>query len=126
VVIGIGLNVRPVGSISNELLKEGGAAPAAALDDLLAGRRLGRSAIVAALLNALHTSLVSFGAGGLPGILAAWRRHDWLAGQRVSVTQGREAFHGIAHGIGDDGALLVERNGTIVPVVAGDVTLRAS
>jgi BirA family biotin operon repressor/biotin-[acetyl-CoA-carboxylase] ligase len=124
-VVGVGLNVRPIPGISAVLGTEAGALPALALDELLAGRRLKRDALVAALLNSLHLSLASFGEAGSAGFLAAWRRRDCLAGQPVVVTRGQESFTGVACGLGDDGSLLVNRDGSIVPVVAGDVTLRA-
>lgn len=124
VVIGIGLNVRPVPGIAAALREEGGDAPAAALDELLAGSRLERNALVAALLNALHASLRTFADGGWQDFLAAWRRYDYLVGRPVVVTRGRETLQGVARGIADDGALLVEAEGRLLPVVAGDVTLR--
>ncbi|MBL8202573.1 MAG: biotin--[acetyl-CoA-carboxylase] ligase [Chromatiales bacterium] len=123
-VIGIGLNARPMPGISAALKDEGGAMPALALDELTAGRQVPRNALVAALLNTLHGSLRTFGASGARTFLAEWRRRDCLAGRPVVVTRGQESFTGVACGLADDGALLVDRNGTIVPVVAGDVTLR--
>ena len=123
-VIGIGLNVRPVAGIAAALREEAGNLPAQAIDDLTGGRRLERNALVGALLNALHGSLRTFGETGFQAFLAAWRGHDCLAGRPVVVTRGRESFTGVACGLADDGALLVDRDGSIVPVVAGDVTLR--
>jgi BirA family biotin operon repressor/biotin-[acetyl-CoA-carboxylase] ligase len=125
VVIGIGLNVRPVPGIAAALRDEGGQTPAVALDELLAGGCLGRNALVAALLNALHAGLRTFVQGGLQDALAAWRRYDYLSGQPVAVTRGGDTIQGVARGIADDGALLVEAAGRVIPVVAGDVTLRA-
>lgn len=124
VVIGIGLNVRPVTGIAAALLEEGGNSPAVALDDLMSGRQLERNALIAALLNSLHTSLLAFVDGGWQDSLAAWRRCDYLLNRHVVVSRGRDTFEGVAHGIADDGALLVESAGRIIPVVAGDVTLR--
>ncbi len=124
VVIGIGLNVRPVPGIAIALRQEGGNAPAAALDELMSGRQPERNALIAALLNAMHASLLTFVDGGWQDFLAAWRLSDYLLGRTVVVSRGRETFEGVARGIADDGALLVESAGQVVPVVAGDVTLR--
>ncbi|MEO8444833.1 MAG: biotin--[acetyl-CoA-carboxylase] ligase [Gammaproteobacteria bacterium] len=123
-VIGIGLNVRPVPELAAALREEGGSAPAA-LDDLAAAGALERNALVASLLNALHASLLAFADGGLQPFLAAWNRYDDLAGRPVVVTRGAEILEGVARGIAGDGSLLVTVNGRLVPVVAGDVTLRA-
>ena len=125
VVIGIGLNVRPVPGIAAALREEGGNVPAVALDDLLAGDCLERNVLVGVLINALHAGLLTFVDGGWPAALPAWRRHDYLAGRSVVVTRGLEVLRGVARGIADDGALLVEADGRILPVMAGDVTLRA-
>ncbi|MEO7387002.1 MAG: biotin--[acetyl-CoA-carboxylase] ligase [Gammaproteobacteria bacterium] len=123
-VIGIGLNVRPVAGLAAALRQEGGV-PAVAVDDLLPGHRVPRNVLVAALLDTLHATLSSFEESGSSSLLAAWRDRDSLAGRAVVVSRGMESFQGVACGIADDGALLVDCNGTIVPVVAGDVTLRA-
>lgn len=124
-VVGIGLNVRPVPGIATALLREGGHLPAVALDDLLPGAGLDRSVLVGALINRLYESLVAFGDRGWPDVLPVWRQSDYLAGRSVVVTRGADTLSGIARGIADDGALLVEADGRIVPIVAGDVTLRA-
>ena len=124
VVIGIGLNVRPVPGIAVALREEGGNTPAVALDELMLGRQLERNALIAALLNALHASLLTFVDGGLQDFLAAWRRCDYLLGRAVVVSRGRETFEGVARGISGDGTLLVESAGQVVQVVAGEVTLR--
>jgi len=125
VVIGIGLNVRPVPGIAAALRDEGGNVPAVALDELLAGGCLDRNTLVGALLNELHASLQTFLHGGWPDALSVWRRCDYLLGRLVVVTRGAETLQGVARGIADDGSLLVEAGGRILPVVAGDVTLRA-
>lgn len=123
-VIGIGLNVRPVEGLAETLRAEGGAAPAAALDQMADGRRLNRSDVVAALLNSLHAHLDVFEAAGWAGIADGWRGRDYLAGQPVTVTRGDEVISGISRGIADDGALLVAVGGKVITVMAGDVTLR--
>lgn len=123
-VIGIGLNVRPATRIAAALRDEGGNAAAVGLDELPNGGRLSRNALVAALLNELHSSLQIFGKEGFGAFLETWRRFDYLAGAPVVVSSGEDILRGTARGIGADGALLVEAHGRIVPVVAGDVTLR--
>ena len=125
VVVGVGLNVRPVPGLASELEAEGGAVRAVALDELRPGDTTGRNRLVGALMNALADSLQSFATGGLATFIGDWRRHDFLLGQRVTVTSGVQTTRGVARGIADDGALLLEVDGRIVPVLAGDVSLRA-
>ena len=124
-VIGVGLNVRPLTTIARDIDLEGGVLPAVALDDLADGRRIGRNQVTAALLDALHAGLQAFTRGSRI-FLESWRRYDSLAGKPVLVSAGQQSVAGIARGIADDGSLLVETEGGIVPVVAGDVTLRAN
>lgn len=121
-VIGIGLNVRPVPGVAAQLRDEGLGAPVG-LDELLREGRLERNALVASLLNSLHASLRNFSREG-GTFQEAWRQYDCLAGGPVVVTSGKDVLRGIARGIATDGALLVEVEGRIIPVVAGDVTLR--
>jgi len=123
-VVGIGLNVRPVHGIATAIRDEGGESNAVGLDELRSESRLDRNALVAALLSELHSSLRNFALAGGDAFLETWRHYDYLAGQPVVVTSGRDILRGIARGIADDGALLVETADSIVPVVAGDVTLR--
>jgi BirA family biotin operon repressor/biotin-[acetyl-CoA-carboxylase] ligase len=112
-------------SLAMELRAEGGDAAAVALDDLVAGAGPGRNALVAALLNGLHDSLRCFGESGWQPFLADWRAHDYLADRTVTVTRGSQPLQGIARGIAPDGSLLVETRSGVVPVVAGDVSLRS-
>ncbi len=125
VVIGIGLNVLPVPGIEAALREEGSNVPAVALDDLLAGGCLDRSVLVGILINTLHASLLNFGDRGWSDVLPVWRQHDYLVDRSVVVTRGAEVLRGVARGIADDGALLVEADGRVLPIMAGDVTLRA-
>lgn len=121
-VIGVGLNVRPVPGVAAALRDEGANVPVG-LDELLREGCLERNALVASLLNALHASLRNFGRAGAT-FQEAWQRYDCLAGWPVVVTSGKDVLRGIARGIAGDGALLVEVEGRVIPVIAGDVTLR--
>jgi BirA family biotin operon repressor/biotin-[acetyl-CoA-carboxylase] ligase len=123
-VIGIGLNVRPVSGIAEAIRQEGGHADPVGLDELRSEGRLERNFLVAKLLNALHAALRDFTHGGGDPFMETWRQVDYLAGRPVVVTSGEDIFSGIARGIADDGSLLVDTGDRVVPVVAGDVTLR--
>lgn len=124
VVVGIGLNVRPLAGLAAALRAEGGAVPAASLDELAGAGRLDRSDIVASLVNCLHARLEEFETVGWAGAAGGWRDLDYLAGRPVVVTRGNETIAGVSRGIADDGALLVAVDGKLVTIMAGDVTLR--
>jgi BirA family transcriptional regulator, biotin operon repressor / biotin---[acetyl-CoA-carboxylase] ligase len=57
--------------------------------------------------------------GGSDVVLQAWRARAAHLGQRVRVGE----IDGIARGLRDDGALLIETERGVVPVLAGDVQL---
>jgi BirA family biotin operon repressor/biotin-[acetyl-CoA-carboxylase] ligase len=107
-VLGVGLNVT-TGSFPPELaetatsLRLAGleAAPAEVLDDLLA-------------------SLSRWLGAPRDRVLAAWRSRDALTGEQVRWTGGE----GIAGGIDDSGALLVETSEGQVTLDAGEVHLK--
>jgi len=61
---------------------------------------------------------------GLTPFLLEWQQFDVLYGHSVSILQGSQTMHGIAKGIDEHGALLVEHNGEMQKVFAGEVSVR--
>ena len=114
VVIGIGLNLQSPGEVDQ---------PVAALDQ--AGVRVGRNALLAALLNELQQVLDAFARQGFAAV-----REEWLALSahrdspvRLSFSHG-EPIEGIARGVADDGALEVETATGMQRFHVGEVSLR--
>jgi BirA family biotin operon repressor/biotin-[acetyl-CoA-carboxylase] ligase len=68
--------------------------------------------------------LRQFQATGFAALADEWRRLDAMRGRQVNLQSGDRARTGVAAGIDDDGALLLDDAGRIVKVVAGEVTLR--
>jgi BirA family transcriptional regulator, biotin operon repressor / biotin---[acetyl-CoA-carboxylase] ligase len=101
-VLGIGLNVSEAPDPRATSLRDHGVD--ASVDDVLA-------ALVAALERRLREDAAS--------ILAAWRERDALRGQEVRWRDGS----GVAAGIDDSGALLVETGDGLVTLDAGEVHL---
>lgn len=119
-VIGIGVNVRmpapAAGAIDQpwtDLATLGGGLPS-------------RNALAARLLDALLPALDRFDRDGLPPFLARYAALDVLAGRAVTVHGAQGDGHGIAEGIGEDGALRVRMGGELHRVHAGDVSVRAT
>ncbi len=102
-VLGIGLNVSaaPPGERATSLHAEG---VGASVEDVLAN-------MVGALKRRLDQDAAS--------ILDAWRERDALRGQPVHWRGGS----GVADGIDDSGALLVQTDGGVVALDAGEVHL---
>lgn len=120
VVVGIGINVRPqaaVGAQAGVPVADLETAGAAVLD---------RNRVLAVLLQELFTVSDAFAGGGFVPMRAEWERRHAYAGRAVTlIAPAAPPVHGIARGIGDDGALLIEINGATRRVHSGEVSLRA-
>jgi BirA family biotin operon repressor/biotin-[acetyl-CoA-carboxylase] ligase len=115
-VIGIGLNVHPNASrdagVGNEV---------AAL-----GKDIDRQALLASLADALVAALALFDAQGLAPFVDRWQRWHAYAGLPVVILeQDKVLKQGIPRGIDAQGCLLLETDEGLVPIAAGDVSLRA-
>jgi BirA family transcriptional regulator, biotin operon repressor / biotin---[acetyl-CoA-carboxylase] ligase len=107
-VLGVGLNV------STEAFPAELAEYATSL--YLSGIEGGVEAVLRNVLSSLDRWL-----GAPPArVLEAWRSRDALKGERVRWTGG----DGVANGIDDSGALVVETSGGLVTLDAGEVHLR--
>lgn len=89
-----------------------------------------RAAIIAALLDGMTAAIVSFEQDGVGPFVAAWRRYDHLRGLPVVVESAGddepEKTTGIAHGIDDDGAMLLLTPSGSKRILAGSVRLDQS
>ena len=123
IVIGIGVNVLASPHLAPEVGADGGMRPAT-LDALVPGRQISRNQLAGGLLNALYRNLSAFADSGFAAFAPHWRGRDYLFGQPVAVSSGSQTISGIARGIADDGALLIDVGDRLMPVFSGDVTLR--
>ena len=78
----------------------------------------------AGLASHVDQNTAEFAGSGFTAFAPRWRTSDYLRGQSVTISSGSQRFSGIAQGIADDGALLVEVGGVLMPVFSADVTLR--
>ncbi len=118
VVIGVGLNV---------------AFPPEACEDIdqpwvdlatALGQPVSRNRVAAALTSDLALAARLFEGGGFGNFVEEWRRYDCLKGRRVKLFASGEETVGEVLGIDEQGALLLEVNGTIQRYVSGEVSLR--
>ncbi|MBP6382598.1 MAG: bifunctional biotin--[acetyl-CoA-carboxylase] ligase/biotin operon repressor BirA [Pseudomonadales bacterium] len=99
-VVGIGVNLG--------MPPDAGAAIGQSWTDLetVCGRRIGRNALAAALLESCFGILADFARQGFPHFAPEWERVDALRGLAVSVSAGAGvSLHGVADGIDAGGAL---------------------
>jgi len=111
VVIGIGVNLRPL------LMTEAVASLSEFDADVAAPEALQR------IMPRLAQALVDFERDGFAGVAAAFARRDLLRGHAVTTTD-PACPEGLAVGVADDGALLVQAGGRVSRIVGGEVSVR--
>ncbi len=122
VVVGIGLNLRLDATTIAQLREQGAAAT-----DLqsLGADPLARNAVAAALIGECVQGLQQFAGSGFAPFIGEWRAADALRDRAVTASGSGPALEGIARGIDVRGALLLETATGVLPVVAGEVSVRA-
>lgn len=112
IVVGIGINVH-----GRELPDE--LRPIATSLALEGARELDRAELLADVLAGLDHDVEHVAHKGLGLVHGRLVRHDALVGKTITV----EGITGVARGIDPDGRLLLERDGTLTRIVAGEVLL---
>lgn len=121
VVIGIGLNLALPQDVSRQIDK-----PATSLMEMGGGKAPDRNHLLAVLLLELGDMLRDFAARGFSAFRAEWESCHALQDKRVrlSLPDGRQAA-GIARGVTDDGALILELDTGMQIFHSGDISLSA-
>lgn len=91
-----------------------------------AGINIDRNELAATLLNELRQSLKQFEIDGLTPFIARWRALDNFIDRPVKLLIGEQQIFGIARGIDQQGALLLDQNGVIKPFIGGEISLRGA
>lgn len=120
IVLGIGTNVNvPLEAFPEEIQEKGTSLLIAT------GQQVSRVAYLRALLEELEVAYVQFCTEQFDTILDGWRKHSVTLGEDVRVEGIGEVLFGTAADIDSQGALLLrQKDGEMVKVLAGDVTLR--
>ncbi len=120
VVIGIGINVRAlVLETAPAAAGQPTALPPAALQDILPGMDVAQALqlVAAPLVQAVQ----AFGLFGFAPFQARFAARDALAGRAVQLSDGTE---GMAHGVGENGALLVHTAAGMKEITSSEVSVR--
>ena len=80
---------------------------------------------MATLLQQLREAMICFEQQGLSAFIEQWQSLDNFNNRAVKLLIGDKVIHGIAKGINQQGALLLEQNGQITPYIGGEISLRA-
>lgn len=91
-----------------------------------AGIDIDRNELTATLLNELRRTLPQFEQQGLAPFVARWRQLDNFIDRPVKLLIGEQQIFGIARGIDQQGALLLEQEGVIKPFIGGEISLRSA
>ncbi|NUF48454.1 bifunctional biotin--[acetyl-CoA-carboxylase] ligase/biotin operon repressor BirA [Gilliamella sp. ESL0250] len=113
VVIGVGVNLtmsNPDTSIVNQKWANLG--------------NVDRNLLVAQVAKVLRSKLIEFEKHGLAPFIHDWNRLDNFANRPVKLLIGDNTIRGIAKGINEQGALLLEQNGQINAHIGGEISLR--
>lgn len=120
-VIGIGLNVQP------NAARDSGLSHAVASLSASSATVPDRNVLLAAMADALSTTLTAFDHDGLSSFVARWQALHAHQDCVVNLIEdGRLLHEGVARGIDDMGRLLLDTRDGRVAVTAGDVSLRAA
>lgn len=84
-----------------------------------------RNLLTAKLLYTLRETLIVFEQKGLSAFIHRWNALDNFSNRPVKLIIGDNIIKGIAKGINEQGALLLEQDGKITPYIGGEISLRA-
>ncbi len=80
--------------------------------------------VLAAVLTALAATLDAFEQRGFAALRDAWQARHALQDQPVRLVDDSGEAEGLCRGVDAEGALMLERDGLLVRVLGGDVSLR--
>jgi BirA family biotin operon repressor/biotin-[acetyl-CoA-carboxylase] ligase len=124
VVIGIGFNIFMPAAL-RLTLAEKHAVLVADLHEILGDRTPDRNQVVSAFVQEIIVTLQRFEREGFAAFRSEWSEYDGLANLPVKLMLGSDTVHGVARGVAEDGALLLESEGEVKRYVSGDVSVRA-
>ena len=118
IVIGIGLNVNMPGKYVEEITQ-----PWTSLQQI-SGTAVDRNTLVAEIIKELFIVLERFQISGLHEFRKEWNLNDLALNKTVKLHTAQETVSGVARGIDEQGALILEVNGMLQHYHAGEVSLR--
>lgn len=83
-----------------------------------------RDELIGRLASSVLTAHQRFYKHGWSVFADRWKALDWLLDKNVMIHSLHKTEHAVARGVNEQGALLVERDGSTFPVYSGDVSIR--
>jgi len=118
VILGVGVNINFEPSVFPEI-----AEIATSISHEL-GKEIDREEFICLLLFELEKLYLELQAGGCSSVYRQWRERLETLGKLVNIRSEQKVERGIAEDVTEDGSLLLRRaDGSLVEIVAGDVTV---
>ena len=114
IVLGIGVNIAAAPKNEQELLY-----PVAGLRDY--GIEIDRCRFLELYLKEFDKTMLALRSAGFEAIRKEWLANAANLGQEIKVNLEHESFQGIFKGLDENGGLLVEKDGRVEKIYAGDV-----
>lgn len=119
VVAGVGLNVSLSEQVADAIDQ-----PWTDLQTILGPKRISRNRLAARIISELTLTFARFNRGDFGSLAQAWAPFDLLLGQRVRLSLPNTEIMGIARGIAETGALLLETDTGVQRFMTGEISLR--
>lgn len=119
VVVGVGLNLAMQPSQQTEQISQAWTSL-----NRIANRALDKNQLVVALVNAIEAAVAVYFQQGLAPFMQDWTRFDSYVNQQVTLIGAQQQQQGVAKGIDQTGALLVDIDGVLHRFQSGEVSLR--
>ena len=117
-VIGMGLNIA-MPTVATDMIDQAWTNLSAACSPLPS-----RNVLAATLISRIHQTLNEYEEIGLRGFVERWNKIDNFLNRPVKLLIGDRVVEGIARGINEQGALLLETDYGITAYVGGEISLR--
>lgn len=119
VVAGVGINVAMPAKAESAIDQ-----PWVDFREIMGAERVSRNALAANVLNEIIPLFARYEHDGFPSISRQWRQFDQVAGQPITLILPNSTITGVACGIDDSGALLLDTGMGIKRFMAGEISLR--
>ncbi len=119
-VIGMGMNLMMPEQT------EGITQPWSSLSEVATEGSIDRNQLAIELIRALHSALTDYEVHGMSGFVERWNRLDNFLGRPIKLIIGPREVAGIARGINEQGAVLLETETGIESFIGGEISLRSA
>lgn len=122
IIIGVGLNVTMTREAGQQIDQEW--ISLASIAEQQGIELPSRQQLLCEILNSKKQSLSQFETKGFQSFIQQWETVDEAFSKKVTIMQTKQNLHGIGAGVDETGAFLLQTGKGIIPIYAGEVSLR--